>query len=261
MLEHGFGSTRNEGKVALVTGGGQWIGRACCLRLAEEGCDVVVNDIVPEKAERVAAEGRALGRRAIAAGCDVMDKEAVNAMCANAISELGHVDILVNNVGGGPKNFPNSFFTSDEETWDYVIAKNLKSTMFCTRALINHMRERRSGKIINMSSGAAVRGCKGEVEYCAAKAAVHGFTVGLSHEIVEYGLRVNTVVVQPCGDDPSKMGTRTITQEELLERDIKRSNIPRWGKPEEIAALVAFLASEEGDFTNGQIYMTGGVSE
>lgn len=259
-MEQRFGLTRNEGKVALVTGAGQWIGRAIALRLAEEGCDVIVDDIVVTRAEAVAEEVRALGRKAVATGCDVMKNHEVKQMVADAIQEFGRLDIIVNNVGGGPVTFPNSFLTSDEETWDYVLTKNLYACMYTTRAAINHMAQRGSGRIINLSSGAGLRGCPGEAEYCAAKAGIHGFTTGLSYEVVNLGIRINTVVVAPCGDAPSKV-RKNMTKEELLARDVKRSGYPRWGKPEEIAALVAFLASDEADFINGQVYSVGGPTE
>lgn len=259
-MENGFGLQRNEGKVAIVTGAGQWIGRAIALRLAEEGCDVVVDDIVVSRAEAVAEEIRALGRRAMVSGCDVMKNHEVKKMVADALEEFGHVDILVNNVGGGPMTFPNTFLTSDEETWDYVLTKNLYAAMFCTRAVINSMARQGFGRIINMSSGAGLRGCPGEAEYCAAKAGLHGFTTGLSYEVVNLGIRINTVVVAPCGDAPGKV-RKNMTKEELLARDVKRSGFPRWGKPEELAALVAFLASNEGDFINGQVYSVGGPTE
>lgn len=256
----GFGTARNAGKVAIVTGAGQWIGRATAMRLAEEGCDVVVDDIVVTRAQDVAAEIRAMGRRAMVSSCDVMKNHEVKKMVEDAIAEFGHVDILVNNVGGGPVTFPNSFLTSDEETWDYVLTKNLYSTMYCTRAVINHMAERGFGRIINCSSGAGLRGCPGEAEYCAAKAGIHGFTTGLAYEVVDRGIRINTVVVAPCGDAPSKV-RKNMTKEELLARDVKRSGFPRWGKPEEIAAFIAFLASNEADFINGQVYPVGGPTE
>lgn len=259
-LEKGFGLTRNEGKVAIVTGAGQWIGRATALRLALEGCDVVVDDIVITRAQEVAEEIRALGRRAVATGCDVTKNHEVKKMVADTIEEFGHLDIIVNNVGGGPVTFPNDFINSDEETWDYVLGKNLYACMYTTRAAINHMAERGSGHIVNLSSGAGLRGCPGEADYCAAKAGIHGFTTGLSYEVVNLGIRINTVVVAPCGDAPSKV-RKNMTPEELLARDVKRSGYPRWGKPEEIAALVAFLCSDESDFINGQVYSVGGPTE
>lgn len=257
-MEQGFGSTRLQNKVALVAGGGQWIGRAICLRLAEEGCDVIVDDVQGEKAAKVAEECRAFGRRAISFDVDCTDFNAVKGMVEAAEKEMGRIDIVVNNIGGGPLDFPNNFYTSMPDSWEYVIAKNLYTAMNTSRCVINQMKARGWGRIINTSSGAGLRGCEGETEYCAAKAAVHGFTMGLSHEVKNDGIRVNCVVVAPCGDDPSKGIQCGMTYEELLERDKTRMNLPRHGKPEEIAALVAFLASNEGDWINGQIYETGG---
>lgn len=260
-MEQGFGNTRLQNKVAFVAGGGQWIGRATCLRLAEEGCDIIVDDIQTEKAKKVAEECRALGRRAIAYDADCTDFEAVKAVIDDATEKMGRIDIVVNNIGGGPLDCPNSFFTSLPSSWEYVVAKNLYTAMNTSRCVIEQMKERGWGRIINTSSGAGMRGCEGEVEYCAAKAAVHGFTMGLSHEVKNFGIRVNCVVVAPCGDDPSKgLPPDCANYEELLERDKGRMNLPRHGKPEEMAALIAFLASDEAGFINGRCYETGGVT-
>lgn len=260
-MEKGFGISRNEGKTAIVTGGGQGIGRAICLRLAEEGCDVVVNDIAVERAQKVAEEVEALGRKALVNGADVTKGKEVRQMAADALKQFGKIDILVNNVGGplDPKK-PTEFRTSEVEDWETVMAKNLKSAMLCSSAVINHMVERHTGKIVNLSSGAGVRGMYGSAEYTAAKFALYGFTLGVSHEVVNDGVRINCVAVAPTQGDGEEDLTDPAVRA-ILERDLHRCNYPRRGRPEEVAALVAFLASEEADFINGQLYRMGGSSE
>jgi len=255
-MKHGFSlKTRLKDKVAIVTGSGQWIGRSIALRLAEEGCDVVIDDIDIAKANKVANEVRSLGRRALVVGADVTKSKQVNAMVKAALAEFGKIDILVNNVGRG---LIRPFWESNEEEWDHTIAINLKSAMICSRAVISHMIERKKGRIISLSSGAGVRGCSGEADYCAAKAGIHGFTMGLSQEVASYGIRVNCIPVSTIGDDPSV--PQVLSKKAILKRDRKLSGLPRQGTPEEVAALVAFLASDEADYINGQIFSMGGMN-
>lgn len=267
MMELRFGPDRLRGRVALVAGGGAWIGRAVCLRLASEGCDVIVDDIRGDKARAVAEEVHAMGQRAMAFDVDCRDFDAVQKMADEATAELGHIDIVVNNVGVGALDKYPMYFWDERckpDEWQSLIDINLYTAMNTSRAVIEQMRERGWGRIINTSSGSGVRGCPGEVHYCAAKAAVNGFTIGLAHDVKDCGIRANCVVVAPIGDDPSKWPDGIpfgITPEQLLERDKKWMNLPRHGKPEEIAALIAFLASDEADWINGRIYETGGITE
>lgn len=261
-MQANFGTARNMGKVAIVTGGGRGIGRAICLRLAEEGCSVVVNDVCLERAEQVAAEIRAMDCPAIANGANVTVNREVREMVAQALKAFGKVDILVNNVGGplDPEH-PTNFLTSEVEDWEFVMAKNLKSAMLCSSAVIHHMVERHTGKIVNISSGAGVRGMYGSAEYTAAKFALYGFTMGVSHEVVNEGVRMNCVAVAPIQNEDQEEDLTDPAVKEILARDLHRCNYPRRGTPDEVAALVAFLASEEADFINGQLYRMGGCSE
>ena len=221
-----------------------------------------MDDIRPEYADSVAEEVRALGRQAMAVYADVTKRDEVDKMVADAMEKFGHIDILVNNVGGGisPQDGHIHFKDMTPEHWAGVFDKNLISAMHCTQAVLPHMMAQKKGKIIVESSGAALRGGKNETDYCAAKAGLHGFVVGLSHDVVGYGIRANCVIVNPCGDAPSKKRVG-LTKEELIKRDTFRLNLPRQIMPEEIAALVAFLASDESDFMNGQTFYTGGLCD
>jgi len=231
-------------RVAMVTGAGQWIGRAIALRLAEEGADVVVDDIHIERACQVADEIRGLGRQALGIEADVSKSQEVNRMAKAALDEFGKVDILVNNAGGSAKERSSLFCESNEEVWDYVIGRNLKGVMNCSRALIEHMMERKGGKIINISSVSGMVGTPGVADYCAAKAGIIGFTMALAKEVASYGINVNCVSPGPIGW-PSMPPER-------IEEDIKQTGMGRIGKPEEIAAMVAFLASDDANFITGE---------
>lgn len=258
--------TRLQGRVALVTGSGAWIGRATAIRLAEEGCDVIVNDIVEEKALRVAEEIRALGRRSIGICADVTKFDEVKAMFKKAIDEFGRVDILVNNVGGGPNldEYPTSMFNTKEEIWERVWRLNVMSAVYCSSCALPGMKERHWGRIVNLSSGAAIRGSVGDIEYCSAKSGLDGFTRGMSQEVRDFGIRTNVVHVGCCGDDPEKGDKlnnwtgEAFDHEELIRRDCIRANMSRQGTCDDMAAVIAFLCSEEADYMNGQTIQTGG---
>jgi 3-oxoacyl-[acyl-carrier protein] reductase len=243
------------GKVAIVTGSGQWIGRAIALRLAEEGADLMINDIVPERANKVAEEIRSLGRKAITSNADVTNTQQIEEMVKVTIAEFGKIDILVNNAraGGGSGGAKSPLFCdSTEEGWNNTILGSLTSTRHCCRAVINHMIERRSGKIINISSGAGVRGNPGASAYSAAKAGVIGLTMALSEEVVQYGVRVNCVSPAPSGSAVPGTPERAKKMAEL-------SGLGREGKPEDVAAVVAVLASDAADGISGQNYCLGGM--
>lgn len=246
------------GKVAIVTGAGQWIGRAIALRLAEEGANVVVVDLVIERANKVAEEIRGLGRRALALKTDVTKSQEVEAMVKTTLNEFGGIDILVNNVGGSSAVVGVSgatlspFCDSTEEVWDIIVTRNLKSTRNCCRAVINHMLEKKSGKIVNISSGAGVRGNPGQVAYSAAKAGVIGLTMALSEEVATQGIRVNCVSAGP-------IGAATYESPEFKEKMSLLSGLGRQGKPEDVATLVAFLVSDNADFISGQNYVMGAM--
>ena len=193
-----------------------------------------------------------MGRKALAIEVDVANSQETQRMADIALRELGSVDILIN-CAGGPKLTHTLFHESTEEDWDRLVNVNLKGTRNCTRSIINHMIERRRGKIVNISSLAGLLGNIGSVDYSAAKAGILGFTMALAKEVAGYGINVNCV-------SPGAIITRGMqTLPERIKQNEKLTGMGRLGKPEEVASLVAFLVSEEASFITGQNYPICGL--
>ncbi len=225
-------------RVALVTGASRGIGRAVALALAEAGADVAVN--YRERAAEalaVVTEIQALGRRAIAVGCDVSDSAAVTDMVARIAAELGAIDLLVNNAGIA---IIRGIDDLTETEFDTTIAVNLKSAFLCTQAVLPHMRARRWGRIVNVSSGAA-RGAGGVgLHYNASKAGMEGLTRGYAARLVKDGITVNAVSPSLIETDMVKSG---------LASSPARIPMGRFGTSEEVAQAVLMVI--------GNAYMTG----
>lgn len=243
-----------SGQVALVTGGGSGIGRAACLRLAREGAPVVVNDWRGEAADETAALIRAQGREALAIPADVSDSAAV----ATLFERIGAVweapQILVNNAGIATPS--RAFQRTTDEEWDRLMAVHLDGTFYCTRAALAGMRARQAGRIVNLASLCAVAGCAGQVAYSAAKGAVVGFSLGVAREVAALGITVN-VVAPGLVDTPILLdsGVGTAEARARLTRAIP---VGRFGRPEEIAAAIAYLVSPEAAFVTGQVIEPNG---
>lgn len=235
-----------QNKTAIVTGAAGRIGRLISLRLASEGASVVVCDINGDKAQAVTAEIIAVGGQAMTAIADVRDSKQVNDMVAAALEKFGRIDILVNNAGGSGNLLGkiSHFCESEESTWDFVLSLNLKGTLICTRAVINHMIEQRSGKIINMGSVAGVNGLMTRVDYSAAKGGIISFTKALAMEVGPYQINVNCV-------SPGLIS-------ESVNNSSSGTYLGRTGRPEEVAELILFLASSDSDFITGQNYAVDG---
>jgi 2-hydroxycyclohexanecarboxyl-CoA dehydrogenase len=240
---------RLEGRKALVTGGARGIGAAIAARLAAEGAEVWVGDIDTEGAERIAGEvnGHALE-------LDVTDLE----MARAAVSAVGAPDILVNNAGTDDFGF---FVYISQEQWRRVLDINLGGVMNCTHAALPGMQERGYGRIVNISSEAGRVGSKGSAAYSAAKAGVIGFTKAIAREGARYGVIANAIAPGPI-ETPLLMGAKEFGEigEKVIETMKSSTQLGRLGQPEEVAAAVAFLASDDATYVTGEtLGVSGGL--
>ena len=238
-------------RVAIVTGAAQGIGEAIAMRLARAGANIAVVDLNLEQAEKTAARVRELGRKSLALRCDVSRANDVAAMRDQVLAEFGRIDILVNNAGIAGKNVP--MLEIEEDEWDHIITVDLKSVYLCCRAVLPHMIERGYGKIVNVASIAGKEGNPGLVPYSTAKAGVIGLTKALAKEVVMKGVYVNAVA-------PAVIETpilKTLTEQQI---SYMTSRIPmgRVGKPDEVAAVIHFLASDDSSFVTAQCYDVSG---
>jgi 2-hydroxycyclohexanecarboxyl-CoA dehydrogenase len=246
---------RLEAKTALVTGGASGIGAATARRLAAEGAKVAIGDIALEGAREVAAE-----IDGFATSLDVTDTASVRAAVAAAEDALGPLDVLVNNAGTDRFAF---FVNTDEELWDLVLGVNLRGVLACTHAVLGAMQARGSGVIVNVASEAGRVGSQGSVTYSAAKAGVIGFTRAIARESARYGVRCNAVAPGPI-ETPLLNAAETEYGEigaRLKQGMVNATVMGRIGMPEEVAAAIAFLASDDASFVTGQtLNVSGGLS-
>jgi len=241
-------------KVAIVTGAGQGLGWAIAKRLADDGACLVIADINWERAQEKAALLQRMGQEAMAIKVDVSKAKEVAHMVEQVLEKFGRIDILVNNAGILGPYYPVEEYP--EDLWDQVIAVNLKGTFLCCKAVIPIMKKRGKGSIVNIASVAGKEGNANMAPYSASKGAIITLTKTLGKELATSQIRVNAV-------SPALLETEMTQSMTPEQRALLTSKIPmgRLGKPEEVAAVVKFLVSDEASFVTGQCYdISGGRS-
>jgi 3-oxoacyl-[acyl-carrier protein] reductase len=240
-----------EGRVAVVTGGARGIGRAIGERLATLGASVIIADQLDDLAENSAREiAQMTGRKIIAKKVNVTEFQSANELIEQVMAEFAKVDILVNNAGITRDTL---ILRMTEADWDAVLNVNLKGAFNCSKAVIRPMLKQRYGRIVNISSVSGQVGQVGQTNYSASKAGLIGFTKALAREVASRQITVNAVAP---GFIPTSL-TNGLS-EELKQAILTATPIGRMGKPEEIAAAVAFLASEEAAYITGQVLAVDG---
>jgi len=240
------------GKVALVTGSGQGIGKEIALTLAQAGADIVIVDVNLEQAEKTAQEIISLGRKSVAMKVDISQSAPVEEMVNKILDNFGKIDILVNNAGITRDNL---LLRMKEEEWDAVIRINLKGTFNCLKAVTRPMMKARSGKIVNVASIIGIAGNAGQANYAASKAGVIALTKSAAKELASRGINVNAVApgfIQTAMTD--------VLPEAVKSEMLKRIPLAKLGVPLDVAKAVAFLAGPDSDYITGQtIVVDGGM--
>lgn len=239
-----------NGKVAIITGAAQGIGKAVAIKFAQEGADIVVSDINLDLAEATAREIEQLGRRSLALKVDVSKPEETEKMAEDVLKTFGRIDILVNNAGITRDTL---LMRMKKEDWDLVLNINLSGTFNCAKAVVKHMVKARSGKIINISSVVGLMGNAGQVNYSSSKAGVIGFTKSLARELASRSINVNAIAPGFIDTDMTKVLPEK--ERQLLVNQIPLS---RLGLPEDVANCAKFLASDEAGYITGQVIQVNG---
>ncbi len=243
---------RLEGKVALVTGGAQGIGRAVALLLAREGARVAISDINIEKAQETCRELESLGQEALGIGGNVANAQDAEAMVQQTVDKFGRLDILVNNAG---ITRDQVLLRMKEEDWDLVLSVNLKGVFLLTKAALRTFLKQKSGKVVNIASVVGEMGNAGQSNYSASKAGIIGFTKSIAREYASRNIQVNAVA-------PGFIDTAMSQAIPQKQRDLLIQQIPmeRLGTPGDIAEAVLFLSTPSANYITGQVLnVNGGI--
>lgn len=254
-------------KTVIVTGGGSNIGRGISLAFAQEHLNLVIAEIDEAQGQKVAKEASALGSEVVCIKTDVTDYNSVEAMVKETLRQFGKIDVLVNNVGGAPAKL---FMDKPREEWDQEIKLNYLSAINCTRAVLEHMIERRAGRIVSLISDSARTGELFLSVYAGAKAAVIAFSKSVAKEMGRYGININCVspglTLPERSEDAGELSrwsgiTRDSFMNEKRQAMIKHYPLRRPGTPEDLAGAVVFLASDAASFITGQVLsVSGGIT-
>jgi len=245
---------RFENKIALITGSSQGIGAACALRLAKDGCDIILNGHkFDERGEKLIKEIQAMGRKAVFLEADLSKASAAIKLITDAVAVFGHLDILVNNAGVEKKA---SFWEVTEEDYDLIMNTNLKGVFFSIQSFVNYCRKSKvAGTIINMSSVHEEIAFPHFAAYCASKGGVKMLTRNLASELAQFTIRINNVAP---GAVSTPINQDLLNNKEQLGKLLQNIPLKRMGKVEDVAAVVAFLASDDAAYVTGSTYYVDG---
>jgi NAD(P)-dependent dehydrogenase (short-subunit alcohol dehydrogenase family) len=249
---------RLEGKTAIVTGGARGIGRHYSQALVAEGARVMIADIADGKELAAEIAGRHGADAVASVKFDVSDEKAVKSLVAQTIERFGQIDVLVNNAALYSKLTPRKFTEWDVDTWDRVMAINVRGSYLMVRHVAPHMMDRRSGKIINIASGAPYKGVPRMLPYVSSKGAIIAFTRALSRELGEYGIAVNSLSPGYILSETGLENSAHVEDERIPVRNSRA--FKRDAYPEDLLGALVFLASSDSDFVTGQSLVVDGGS-
>jgi len=245
---------RFKNKIALITGSSQGIGAACALRLAKDGCDIILNGHkFDERGKKLITEIQEMGSKAVFLEADLSKADAATKLINDAVAVFGHLDILVNNAGVEKKA---PFWEVTEEDYDLVMNTNLKGVFFSIQSFVNYCRNNKvAGTIINMSSVHQEIAFPNFAAYCASKGGIMMLTRNLASELAQFNIRINNVAP---GAVSTPINQDLLNNKAQLEKVLQNIPLKRMGKPEDVAAVVAFLASDDAAYVTGSTYYVDG---